>query len=102
LNNHFSPELQALLAINAPPLPHQDCAAPIVAELLLNSREYLRAEIITRNGRPVVRLERWKLTRSGPCRTGKYFEFAAYRAADIARMTSEVQRHLELHGSPAR
>jgi hypothetical protein len=79
-------------------LPHQDRAALFVGEMPLNSREYLRAEIITRSGRPVVRLERWKLTGSGPRCTGKYFEFAAYRTDGIAKLISKVQRHLELDG----
>jgi len=79
-------------------LPHPSGDTVVVSEQLLNSHQCFRAEITTIQGRLVVRLGRWKLTAAGPQRTGQIFEFGAHRTADIARMISEVQRHLELDG----
>ena len=79
-------------------LPHLSGDTVLVSEEILNSHQSLRAEITTLNGRSVVRLARWKLTAAGPQRTGQVFEFGAHRTADIARMISDVQRHLDLDG----
>ena len=79
-------------------LPHLSGDTVVVSEQNLNSHQSLRAEITTLNGKPVVRLTRWKLTAAGPKHTGQVFEFGAYRTADIGRMISEVQRYLELDG----
>jgi hypothetical protein len=79
-------------------LPHRSDDTVLVSEQLLNSHQSFRAEIIAIQGRSVVRIGRWRLTAAGPQRTGQVFEFGAHRTADIARMISEVQRHLELDG----
>lgn len=79
-------------------LPHLSGDTVVVSEQTLNAHHSMRAEITTLHGRSVVRLARWKLTAAGPRRTGQAFEFGAHRTADIAKMISEVQRHLELDG----
>jgi hypothetical protein len=76
------------------PSPQRSDDTVLVSELLLNSHQCFRAEIISIRDRSVVRLSRWRLTASGPFRTGQAFEFGAHRTDDIARLISDVQRHL--------
>lgn len=52
----------------------------------LNSRECIRAILISDRNPPVVRLERGKVTSDGIVPTGVAFSFAAYRAAAIGQM----------------
>jgi hypothetical protein len=79
-------------------LPHRSDETVLVSEYPINSHQCFRAEITTIQGRRVVRLGRWKVTAAGPQRTGQLFEFGAHRTSDIARLISEVQRHLEVGG----
>jgi hypothetical protein len=74
------------------------CRCGVVSKFPLNPWESVRVELIERRGKPIVSIGRWKLTAAGPRRTGQVFEFGAHRTADIAKMISEVQRHLELDG----
>jgi hypothetical protein len=80
------------------------CAAPrpdaviIVSDFLLNHRQRFRAEISTRDGKPVVCISRVKKTPKGLQRTGQAFEFGAHRIKAVAGLLAEVQRVLhDLH-----
>jgi hypothetical protein len=79
-------------------LPHQSVDTVLVSEHLLNSHQCFRAEVTVINGRSVVRLGRWKLSVTGPARTGQVFEFGAHRTDDIAKLISDVQRYLDHNG----
>ena len=67
----------------------------VVAEYPLNAHETFRAEIITRDGKPVVAISRWKHMPTGPRRTGSSLEFGAHRTAAVSNLLVEVQRVLE-------
>jgi hypothetical protein len=75
-----------------------DSAQPFYSEYAINPREVLRAEICTINGRPVVRLSRWKQTPEGHKRTGCAFEFGAHRCTAVAKLLADIER--ELGGLP--
>jgi hypothetical protein len=74
--------------------PRPDDAAIIVSEFPLNHHQSFRAEIITRDGKSIVSIARWKKTPSGARRTGQSLEFGAHRVAAISGLLSEVQRLL--------
>ena len=67
---------------------------PIFSEYAINPREVFRAEICAINGRPVVRLTRWKRTPEGNKRTGCAFEFGAHRCKAVASLISDIEREL--------
>jgi hypothetical protein len=68
---------------------------PFTFEYAINPREVLRAEICTINGRPVIRLSRWKRTPAGnEKRTGSAFEFGAHRRGVVASLLSDIERAL--------
>jgi hypothetical protein len=69
-------------------------AQPFTSEYAINQREVLRAEICTINGRPVIRLSRWKRTPAGDKRTGNAFEFGAHRCGVVASLLSDIERAL--------
>lgn len=71
-------------------------ASILVSEFPLNPHESFRAEIITTNGRTVVRLSRRKTTANGPSRTGQVFEFGAHRTAGVAKIIRDIQQVLAL------
>jgi hypothetical protein len=76
-----------------------ESAQPFTSEYAINAREVLCAEICTINGRPVIRLSRWKLTPAGDKkRTGSAFEFGAHRTGVVAKLLSDIER--ELGGLP--
>jgi hypothetical protein len=88
----MSPQLQLASA--------QACAALcpdaviVVSDFLLNHNQRFRAEIITRDGKPVVSISRWKSTPKGPRRTGQALEFGAHRTGAVTALLVEVQRVL--------
>jgi hypothetical protein len=67
-------------------------ASIIVSEFTLNHRQRFRAEIIMRDGKPVVSISRWKKNN----RTGQAFEFGAHRTAAVTNLLMEVQRVLDV------
>jgi len=71
-----------------------DSAQPFFSEYAINSREVIRAEVCTINGRQVVRLSRWKLTPAGNKRTGCAFEFGAQRCKAVAGLLADIEREL--------
>lgn len=71
-------------------------ASIIVSEFTLNHRQRFRAEILMREGKPVVSISRWKNTAAGANRTGQAFEFGAHRTAAVANLLMEVQRVLDV------
>jgi hypothetical protein len=72
-----------------------ESAQPFTSEYAINPREVLRAEICIINGRPVIRLSRWKRTPAGnEKRTGSAFEFAPHRCAVVANLISDIERAL--------
>jgi hypothetical protein len=65
-----------------------------VSQFPLNRHQSFRAEIIECDGKRVVSISRWKVTPVGVRRTGQSFEFAAHRAAAVAKLLDEVLRLL--------
>ncbi|UPJ78590.1 hypothetical protein IVB16_27465 [Bradyrhizobium sp. 183] len=62
----------------------------------LNSRECIRAVLITDRSPPVVRLERGKVTSDGIVPTGVAFSFAAHRTAAIGQMLLDLAASADL------
>jgi hypothetical protein len=71
-----------------------DPAAIIVAEFPISSHVTFRAELVERQGRPIVSISRWKTTPAGTKRAGAAFEFAAHRTGAVANILSDLQRVL--------
>lgn len=69
--------------------------AVVVAEFPLNTHQCFRAEIIERDGKPIVSIARWKNTPVGARRTGQSMEFGAHRIGAVAGLLNEVQRVLD-------
>jgi hypothetical protein len=88
----MSPQLN-LASVPAYAAPRPD-AVIVVSDFLLNHNQRFRAEIIRRDGKPVVSISRWKSTPKGPRRTGQAFEFGAHRTIAVTNLLVEVQRVL--------
>jgi hypothetical protein len=86
----MSPQLH-LASVLAFAAPRPD-AVIVVSDFLLNHRQRFRAEIIARDGKPVVSISRWKSTPKGPRRTGQAFEFGGHRIGAVIALLVEVQR----------
>jgi hypothetical protein len=71
--------------------PRPDDASIVVSDFQLNHNEHFRAEIIMRDGKPVVSISRWKSTPRGLRRTGQCFEFGAHRTGAVVALLFEVQ-----------
>jgi hypothetical protein len=87
----MSPLHLASVPALAAPLPD---AVIVVSDFLLNHNQRFRAEIISRDGKTVVSISRWKSTPKGPRRTGQVFEFGAHRIGAVTGLLAEVQRVL--------
>ena len=79
--------------------PAEALASAFVSEIALNNHQSFRAEIITRHGKMIVSLSRWKKTPAGARRTGQTFEFGAHRSAGIAKLLLDVQDRLKATGA---
>ena len=86
----MSPRLH-LVSVKAPASPPPDDASIVVSDFQLNHNERFRAEIIMRDGKPVVSISRWKSTSKGLKRTGQTFEFGAHRTGAVVALLFEVQ-----------
>jgi hypothetical protein len=60
------------------------------AVFYLNPHECLRASIVATRRRPVLRLERCKITSAGLIRTGQCFEVAQRRAKALLKLIDDV------------
>ena len=89
----MSPQLQLASTQDCVTAPRPD-AVIVVSDFLLNHHQRFRAEILTRDGKPVVSLSRVKKTPKGIQRTGQAFEFGAHRIKSIVGLLAEVQRVL--------
>lgn len=78
----------------AQPLAHPQ-ASIHVSEFPLNRYQSFRAEILTRDGKSVVCLSRWKNTPAGARRTGQCLEFGAHRTTGVAKLLRDVQDALK-------
>jgi hypothetical protein len=86
----MSPRLR-LASVQALASPRSDDATIVVSDFQLNRNERFRAEIIMRDGKPVVTISRWKSTSKGLKRTGQCFEFGAHRTSAVVALLFEVQ-----------
>src|SRR3954447_6972687 len=85
-------------AIGTNPPAVQACV--VVSEFPLNNHQSFRAEIVTTNGRSVVRLSRWKRTAAGPRSTGQALEFGAHRASAVIRILQDVIQVMQVQQPP--
>jgi hypothetical protein len=88
----MSPQLH-LASVQAFAAPRPD-AVIVVSDFPLNHRHRFRAEVITRDGKLVVSISRWKTTPMGLRRTGQALEFGAHRTGAVAALLVEVQHVL--------
>ena len=61
-----------------------------IAEYEVSHHDVIRAEIIERQGKPVVTLSRWKRSPNGDKRSGQAFEFGAHRTEGVANILNSV------------
>ena len=68
----------------------------VVSEYPLSQHQCFRAEIILRDGKPLVSIARWKTTPAGTRRTSQALEFGGHRTKAVADLLTDVLRVLSL------